>query len=167
MFREIELATIQVEAILDDYVLQADMQPRGDLGVYINDRNWGFVSFQNAELLPLSVQRRVEKVRRGQFIVNKQNLAILSLLREEQADQVQLLSATRPIVIYTSHFAVRGQLHVNTEAPQEDLLTDMHDYHGLTKATIYPLREAATAPTASVPLLFVRRQLVQAYHTQE
>jgi hypothetical protein len=167
MFREIELTTFQVEAILDAYVLRADMQPRGDLGVYINDRNWDFIPFQNAELLPLSVERRVEKVRRAQFVVNKHNLAVLSVLGEEQADQVQLLSATRAVVLYTSQFAVKGQLHVNTEAPQEDLLAELHDYHGLTKATVYPLREVATAPTASVPLLFVRRQLVQAYHAQE
>lgn len=167
MFREIELATIQVEVVSNDYVMQADMQPRGDLSVYMNDRNWGFIPFQNAELLPLSIDRRVEKVRRGQMIVNKRNLAILSLLREEQADKVQLLSATRQIVIYTSRFAVRGLLHVNTEAPKEDLLSEMHDYHGLTKATVYPLREVAKAPTSSVPLLFVRRQLVQAYHSQE
>lgn len=167
MFREIELATIQVEVITNDYVLQADMQPRGDVGVYINDRSWGFVPFRNAELLPLSLNRRVEKLRRGQVVVNKQNLAILSLLREEQVEQVQLLTATRPVVIYTSHFAVKGQLHVNPETPQEELLSDMHDYHGLTMATVYPLREVAAAPTASVPLLFVRRPLVQAYHTQE
>ena len=167
MFREIELTTIQVEAILDAYVLQADMQPRGELGVYLNDRNRGFIPFQNAELVPLYADRRVEKVRRGQFIVNKHNVAILSLLREDQADQVQLLSATRPVVLYTSHFAVNGQLHVNTEAPQEDLLSEMHDYHGLTMATLYPLRELAAAPTSSVPMLFVRRQFVQAYHTRE
>lgn len=167
MFREIELATIQVEVVSNDYVVQADMQPRGELSVYLNDRNRGFAPFKNVELSPLFVDRRVEKVRRGQLMVNKWNLVMLSLLRQEQADQVQLLSATRPIVIYTSHFAVRGQLHVSTEAPQEDLLSEVHDYHGLTRVTIYPLREVATAPTASVPLLFVRRQLVQAYHAQE
>jgi hypothetical protein len=167
MFREIELTTIQVEVVTNDYVLQADLQSRGDVGVYINDRSWGFIPFRNAELLPLSLKRRVEKVRRGQMVVNKRSLAILSLLREDQAEQVQLLTATRPVILYTSQFAVKGQLHVSPETPQEELLSDIHDYHGLTKATVYPLEEVATAPTASVPLLFVRRPLVQAYHTQE
>jgi hypothetical protein len=166
MFREIELETIQVEVILDDYVMQSDMQPRGDLGVYLNDRNWTFVPFQNAELLPLPMDRRVERVRRAQIVVNKQRMAVISVLREEQAEQIQLLSTTRPVVLYTSHFAVKGQLHVNTEAPQEDLLSEMHDFHGLTKVSVYPLREIATAPTASVPLLFIRRHLVQVYHSQ-
>lgn len=167
MFGEIELATIQVEAVTDDYVLHADMQPRGDLSVYLNDRNWGFLAFQNAELLPLHGDRKVEKLRRAQFVINKHTLAILSLLRDEQADQVQLLSSTRSVVLYTSHFAVGGQLHVNTEARPEDLLSDMHDYHALTKATVYPLRDVAAAPTQNVPLLFARRQLVQAYHMQQ
>jgi hypothetical protein len=112
------------------------------------------------------MDRRVERVRRAQIVVNKQRMAVISVLREEQAEQIQLLSTTRPVVLYTSHFAVKGQLHVNTEAPQEDLLSEMHDFHGLTKVSVYPLREIATAPTASVPLLFIRRHLVQVYHSQ-
>jgi hypothetical protein len=78
--------------------------------------------------------------------------------------EIHLQSSTRPIIIYTGSFAIQGKLHVPPDAPDEDLLDDMHDFFPVTAASIFPLRPVAALPTKEVPLLFVNRKAIQTYH---
>jgi len=163
VFRQIELATLQVEAILQNYVLRGELQPRGQLVAYLNDRNWTFLPFKNAVFSPLATDRRVGEIKQALSVINKKQLAALCVLTEEDAADVQLPSGTRPVVFYVAHFAVQGQLHVRPDAPDEDILDDLHDYFPITQATIFPVRPVAATPTRQVPLLLISRPLTQAY----
>jgi hypothetical protein len=163
VFRQIELATLQVEAILQDYFLRGELQPRGQLVAYLNDRNWTFVPFKNAVFSALAADRRVGEIKQSSAVINKNWLAALCVVEEAAAADVQLPSGTRPVVFYIAHFAVQGQLHVRPDAPDEDILDDMHDYFPITQATIFPVRPVAATPTRQVPLLLISRVLTQAY----
>jgi len=163
VFRQIELATLQVEAILQDYILRGELQPRGQLIAYLNDRNWTFVPFKNAVFSALAADRRVGEIKQSSAVINKNRLAALCVVEEEAAADVQLPSGTRPVVFYIAHFAVQGQLHVRPDAPDEDILDDLHDYFPITQATIFPVRPVAATPTRQVPLLLISRVLTQAY----
>ncbi len=163
MFREIELKTYKVEGILLDYVLRATLQPRGHLLAFMNDRNWEFVPFQDAELFPLAHDSKLGAMRKEHLSVNKQNLCFVSLLDSEAIPDIQIPIAHRSIIFHLGLFAVQGELHVTSDAPDEDLLDDLHDYFPVTAASIYPIRPVATPPSAKVPLLFISRQLIQAY----
>jgi hypothetical protein len=163
MFRQIELATLQIEAILQDYLLRGELQPRGQLVSYLNDRNWSFLPVRNAVFSALAADRRVGEIKQSASVINKRRLAILSVLDEEEAAEFQLPSGTRPVIFYVAQFAVQGQLHVRPDAPDEDILDDMHDYFPVTQASIFPVRPVAVAPTRQVPLLLISRPLTQAY----
>lgn len=164
MFREIELATFRVEAILQDYLYKADLQPRGDLLGYLNDRNWQFIPFRNGELHVLAADRRVGAMQQELATVNKLRLTLLSVLEKEQAANIHLQITTRPAVFYFDNIAVQGKLHVPPDAPDEDLLDELHDFFSVSDAVVFPIRPMAVEPTREVPLLFVNRLMIQSYH---
>ena len=163
MFREIELTTLRVEAILQDYMLRCDLQPRGHLISFLNDKNWTYIPVKNVVLSALAADRRVGEIKQAAASINKNRLAALSLLNEEEAAQVQLPLGERPVVFYIARFAVQGTLHVRSDAPDEDILDDLHDFFPVSKATIFPVRPVAATPVRQVPLLLISRPLVQAY----
>ena len=163
MFRDIQLKSYQIEALLLDYILKAKLQPRGHLLAFMNDRNWEFVPFQDAELFPLAHDSRIGGMRKELLSVNKQNLCFVSILDPEQVADVQIPVASRPIIFHLGLFAVQGDLHVTSDAPDEDLLDDLHDYFPVTSASIYPIRPVSSTPTSKVPMLFISRPLIQAY----
>jgi hypothetical protein len=155
--------TLRVEAILQDYMLRCDLQPRGQLISFMNDRNWTYIPVKNAVFGALDADRRVGEIKQAAASINKNRLAALSLLNEEEASQIQLPMGERPVIFYVAHFAVQGTLHVRSDAPDEDMLDDMHDFFPVSAATIFPVRPVAAIPTRQVPLLLIGRPLVQAY----
>jgi hypothetical protein len=166
MFRELTLTVYQVEAFSADFIYRASFKPRGAFLIYMNDRTRSFVPFDEVELFPLAVDRQVKGIKQGLMVVNKTSLHYLSIASPEQAQSVQVLQAKRPAVFYTSHLAIQGQLHVNADARDDDLLDDTRDYFALTDATVYPLRAMAVAPTRQVPLLLLNRPHIQSYHAR-
>ena len=163
MFREIKLKTYQVEAILSDYAIRGKFQPRGGFHAFLNDRNWEYIPFQDAELWPLSDDAKVGGMQKASLSINKRSLLIVSLLDDDQVSEIQVPVFHRPIIIHLGIFAVRGQLHVPSDAPDEDLMDELHDYFPVSGASIYPIRPVAFVPQKEVPLLFVSRTLIQAY----
>lgn len=166
MFREISLTSYQVEAFSADFLLRGEFKPRGPFLIYINDRARSFAPFDDIELFPVATDRQVKGIKQAVMVVNKTNLQIISLLKAEQLQSVQLLQTKRPVVFYTSHLAVQGQLHVNSDARDDDLLDDTREYFAVTEATVYPLRAMAVSPTRQVSLLMINRLHIQSYHVR-
>lgn len=167
MFGEIKLRSFQVEAVLNDFMLKAELQPRGQLAAFLNDRNWSFIPFVNGEWIPLAADRRVAGIKRTFTVVNKAHLSVISLLRAEEVADVTVPVTKRSVIFYLAQFAVQGQLHVSSDAPDEDLLDEMHDFYPLSEVSIYPLRPVASAPTVQVPMLWINRNLIQAYQVRQ
>lgn len=169
MFGGIErsLATFQVEALSAEYFLRGQFKPLGDLGVFLNDRRRDFIRLDDVELIPLVAGRQQRGVRREAVNVHKQTLLALSLTVADEAQGVQVLASKRPVVFYLGSLIVRGELHVNVDALDEDLLEDARDFHPVSKASIYCLQGGAAPFAREAPLLFVQRASVQAYHLYE
>ena len=167
MFAEIKLTSIGIEAIMVDHLVRGDIQSRGDMLVYLNDRNWPFLPIHNGELLPLSSDRRIGAMKPSITIVSKFNLEVLSVISEEDANNVRATHAIRPVLFILGNFVVQGDLHVREDAPDEDILDDMHDFFAVSHGSIFPIRSVASAPTEKVPLLFISRPAVQVYRVQE
>ncbi len=164
MFGELQLKTFQVEVVLDDHLIKAKIQPRGSMLVYLNDRRRPFLPFEEAEIYPLAVERQVNVVKQPDIVINKRFLKILSLVDEQEAQSEQLLASKRPVAFYAGEFVIQGQLHVNADAKDQDLLDETKDYFAMSEASIYPIKKIPTSPTRRVPLLFISRTLVQVYH---
>jgi hypothetical protein len=164
MFGELQLKTFQAEIVLEDYLIRAKLQPRGSMLVYLNDRQRPFLPFDDAEIYPMAADRQVNVIKQPEIVVKKRYLKILCLTDEEEAKQEQLLATKRPVAFYAGVFVIQGQLHVNADARDQDLLDETKDFFAMSQASIYPIKKVMTAPTRHVPLLFLSRSLVQVYH---
>jgi hypothetical protein len=165
MFGELKLDTYQVEVVLQDFLVRADFHPRGTVLTYLNDRSRPYIPFENADLFPLAADRQVGGLKQSGIItLNKSTILLLSILKGDQAEKVQVLAAKRPAILYAGFFAIQGQLHVNQDALNEDVLEETKEFFALSQASVFPLRPVASAPTRQVPLLLISRHAVQAYH---
>jgi len=167
MFGEITLASFETEAILGSYLLRGELQSRGDLFAFLNDRNWNFVPIHEGEVCPLSENRKFGAMKRSLTMVNKNHLESLSVLKEEDAKQVRLSIYQRPVLFILDRFVVQGDLRVSEDAPDVDVLDELHDFFPVTDVSIFPIQSVATTPTERVPLLFISRPAVQLYRIQE
>ncbi len=167
MFGELQLKTFQAEIVLEDYLIRAKIQPRGSMLVFLNDKQWPFLPLEDAEIYPLAVERQVNVIKQPSIVINNQYLKFISLTDEAEAKEEQLLASKRPVAFYTGVFVIQGQLHVNQDAKAQDLLDETKDYFAMSDASIYPIRKVLTPPTRRVPLLYLSRSLVQAYHSIE
>lgn len=164
MFGDLKLTAYQIEAALPDYLARGSFSPLGDLLTYINDRGRGNLRFNDLELLPLSPDRQFRGVKKETASLPKKNLLALNVVQPEQAQGVQLLQASRPVICYTAYYVVRGRLHINQEAPDDDLLDDTRDFMAFSQAEIVPLRRVAVKAARQAPLLFLNQSYIQLYH---
>jgi hypothetical protein len=166
MFGSLErnLETFRVEAFSLDYLVRAQLKPLGDLPNYLNDRRREFIRLDEAEVVPLVGDRHLRPIHREAVVLSKPNLQVLTIVETGDAVKTQILVTKRPVVIYLGQIIVRGQLHVNAEASELDLLDEARDFYPVTEANIYHLNSATPAYAREVPLLFVNRPLVQGYH---
>lgn len=157
----------KVEIAIPNFLVRATFQPRGDLMIFLNNLTYTSFSFSEVELLPLAAEYQIKGVKQPAMTINRSVMNFVSITEPDKASQIQLLQANRPVVFYTEWFAVRGNLHVNVEAPDDSLLDDKFEFFPLTEASIYPLRGLKAKPMAKVPALAINRKTILAYHTQK
>lgn len=88
-------------------------------------------------------------------------------MSDEDAQGEQLLASKRPTAFYVGTFVIQGQLHVNQDARDQDLLDETKDFFAISEASVYPINKVMTTPTRRVPLLYLSRTMVQGYHVVE
>lgn len=164
---EREIRVYQVEVLTGAYLFRARLEPFGELASFINDRRRTFISLHDVHIAPLDSQRRTTRVKRKEIIVNRGQILMVNLVESAESEDVQILAATRPTIFYLDQFAVEGQLHVNVDANDEDLLDEARDFYPVSEATIFPMITSASQPAQEVPLLFIRRAAVHAYQVRK
>lgn len=169
MFSKLQLniPTYRIEALLPDYIVRGGLRPLGNFLAYLNDPARSVFALQDVDLLAFRSDRQMRGVKRESMTISKPLLSFISFLDAEQASGVQLLQANRPVIIYAGSFAIQGRVHVNVDAKESDLLDDNWDFFAVSQAKVFPVRTVAVAPTREVPLLFINRPVVQAYHIHE
>jgi hypothetical protein len=165
---ELQLPTYRVEMMLPDFWVRANFKPLGPMLSYVNDRTRSSMRFEETELMPLAPDKQVGCIKQPKITVDKKNLVLIALLDGVDSGSVQLLQSKRPVIFYTSHFAIQGRLHINADARDDDLLDDGRDYAALTDVTLFPLRQlGTTALTRKPSLVLINQQYVQTYHVHK
>jgi hypothetical protein len=67
-------------------------------------------------------------------------------------------------VVYTTRYAIRGDLHINEDARDDDVFDETKEFFAMSGVTIYPIQVGRQSPVAKVPLLFINQRQVYAYH---
>ena len=166
MFAEIQFTSIKIETILADFVIRGELRSRGDIVIFLNDRNYPTFSLYDCELFPLAADRKVEIIRQELVTIDKTKVTAISVLDKDALERAQLPVTSRKVIIYGGQFAFYGMFHVQADSPDEDIFDETRDFFGLTKGSVYPLVPVGTEPYASSPLILINRQTVQAYSVQ-
>lgn len=164
MFGKLELPTFRVEVVLPGFWISAAFQPKGDLLIFMNDRRYDVVRFDAVEMVPMMPDAQVKGMKQEMMALNKNVISGIALLEPEKIGNLMLLASKRPFVVYTEWFAIRGDLHINADARDEDVFDETKNYFAVTDASIYPLRNVRKAPTRKVPLFIINRHAIYAYH---
>jgi hypothetical protein len=158
------IPTFHTEAVTTDYLIRGRFQPLGGVVAFLNDRSRRFTSFLETELLPLQVDRQMGAIKREEMTLHKNRFILLSFLEEGEVSEIQIMPSYRPVIFYLDHVAVHGDLHVNADAKDNDLLDELKDFYPLTNSSIFPIHPLAAKPTRQVPLCFVNMRYIYAYH---
>lgn len=153
-----------VELSIPSFLIKARFQPRGDMLIFLNNLTYLSFYFEDVEMLPLGTKYQFKGVKQPGMTINREAISFMSILDAKDLDKMQLLSAKRTIVCYTQWFAVRGDFHVNVEAPDENLFDEKYEFFPLTDATVYPLRKIMNKPVTKLPALLINRTAILGYH---
>lgn len=164
MFGKLELPVFRVEVIIPGFLVRAAFQPKGDLLIFMNDRRYDMARFDEAELHPIMPDAQVKGIKQEMMALNKRFISGIAMLEPERLQNVMLLATKRPFVVYTEWFAIRGDLHVNSDARDDDVFDETRDFFAITDASVYPVRTLRKAPTRKVPLIALNRHAIYAYH---
>lgn len=164
MFGDLELPTFTVEMITTRHWLRGEFQPRGDIIIYMNDRRHTFFRLDEAEMKPLTTAAQVRGFRQPMMSVSRRQLVAVSVLDDEIMEHVQLMQAKRPFIFYTEWFAIHGNLHINPDAPDEDVFDENHDFYAVSDASVFPIQAARQQPARRVKLLSLHKNAVHAHH---
>ncbi|MBE2223777.1 MAG: hypothetical protein IAF02_19715 [Anaerolineae bacterium] len=153
-----------VELGIPSFLVKARFQPRGDMLIFLNNRTYLSFYFEGIEMLPLGTKYQFKGMKQPGMTINREAISFMSILDKEKLAKMQFLAAKRTIVCYTEWFAIRGDLHVNVETPDENLFDEKYEFFPLTDVTIYPLRQIMNKPIQKVPALLLNRTTILGYH---
>ncbi len=161
---ELKFTSFAVETITPQFLLNGRFQPRGDLFIYLNDRRHLFFHFSETVFRPMLAAYQVNPVKLPDMNISWRHIVYMSLLEEDILENLQILQSKRPVAFYTDRFAIRGALHVNPDAHEQDLVDETRDFLVVTDAMIYPLRPVKAVPSKKAPLLALNRHHILGYH---
>lgn len=164
---ELNLTSFVVETITPQFLLRGNFEPRGDLFFFLNDRRHLFFHFSDVIFRPALADYQVNAIQRPSMNISWRQIIYMALLETDDVKDLQILQSKRSVVFYTDMLAIRGALHVNPDAHEQDLVDETRDFVVVTEATIYPLRPMKSTPTQKAPLLALNRHHILGYHLDE
>ena len=164
---ELQLPTLKIEVVTSQFLYHGLIQSRGELFTFLNDRRYYTFHIMDAAFRPLLEGYRINSLKQAGINVSWQDILYIALLQKEDLERVQLLQSERPVTFYMRNLAIRGNLRVNPDAHENDLLDETRDFLAVTEASIFSLRSLAMNPTARVPLLALNRHQIESYHVYQ
>lgn len=153
-----------VELGIPSFLVKTRFQPRGDLLIFLNNQTYLSFYFEDVEMLPLGTKYQFKGMKQPGITINREAISFVSILDESDLEKMQFLAAKRTVVYYTEWFAIRGDIHVNTETPDENIFDEKYEFFPLTDVTIFPLRKIMNKPQLKVPALMINRTAILGYH---
>jgi hypothetical protein len=164
MFGELDLPTFNVEVMLPGFLLRGEFEPKGDMQIYLNDHRYTVIRLNQAALYPTRPKAQIRGVKQPMIAASKTAVMAVSILEEADLEHITLLNAKRPFVVYTESYAIRGNLHINADARNDDVFDETKDFFAISQAAVYPIYASRQYPVAKVPLLLINQRQVYAYH---
>lgn len=164
MFGELNLHSFNVEIVSSGVLLRGAFEPKGDMLIYLNDKRYTVIRLDEVSLYPVAEGANIRGVKQPMMAITKASIQAVCVIDQVDMEHISLLSAKRPFVVYTSHYAIRGNLHVNADSRDDDIFDETKQFFGFSDVSIYPIYSGRYYPVAKVPALMINQQQILAYH---
>lgn len=158
---------IAVDVSTGNFLIRGGIEARGDLLVFLNDQNRASFPVINAQVMADGPEYKVSAMKQASFTVAQEHIAFVALSNAADVAKIQYIQSSRPVVFYTNWFAIRGNLHVSSEARDDELMDPTKDFFAVTNVTVYPIRKMTHQPQHNYPFAAVQRTGVVGYHVHE
>jgi hypothetical protein len=155
---------ISVDVSAGNFLVRGEIEPRGDLVVYMNDENNSSFAILNAQFMPDGPEYKVPTIKQASITVNQEHIAFVGVINEEDVARIQFVQAARTAVFYTNWFAIRGNLHVHGETKEDELMEPTKNFYIVTDVSIFPIRQTTHEPQRKYPLVILNRTEIIGYH---
>ena len=160
----IQFDPIAVDVSTGNFLIRGEVEARGDLVVFLNDHNRSSFPVRNAKFMPDGPEYKVAAMQQPSFTISQEHIAFVAMTNEADVEKVQFVNSSRTVVFYTNWFAIRGELHVSSEARDDELLDPTKDFFVITDVAVYPIREMTNKPKRRYPLAAIQRSGIVGYH---
>jgi hypothetical protein len=159
-----ELPVFFSEVITRDYRLHGGFQPIGPVLPYLNDGQWQYIQLRDTTLAAFDEENPMGKRHFPMMMVRKDDVVALSLLDEDAARTVKVLTTKHSMIVYTPRFVIKGDIHMHEDdIPLALFSSGTHDFVSVTNTSLYPLKRLQHAPSANRHITFLNRKNVNLY----
>lgn len=163
----IKVDPISIDVSAGNFLIRGSLEARGDLLVFLNDQNRSSFPVIDAQVMADGPEYKVSTMKQSSFTVSQEHIAFVAVTNEEDAAKVQYVQVSRPVVFYTNWFAIRGNLHVSSEARADELMDPTKEFFAVTDVSVFPIRKMTHQPQHNYPLLAIQRSGIVGYHIYE
>jgi len=148
-----------------EMILEGQMEPVGPLLDDLNDPTKSGILLHDVQVVPLVAGSSQSSFALETATAQKSDFHLVYLSDPQDHDALNLMKRTEPLIIYTSHFVIRGNLHMGGETRVRDLADGLPSlFLAVSAVTIYPLFQPAITIPKSYSLLLINKTLVRLYH---
>lgn len=163
----IQFDTISVDVSTGNFLIRGEVEARGDLMVFLNDHNRSSFPIRDAKFMPDGPEYKVPPMQQPNFTVSQEHVAFVAVIKDTAVEKIQFVNSSRTVVFYTNWFAIRGELHVSSEARDDELLDPTKEFFAVTDVAIYPIRQMTNKPQRRYPLVAIQRSGIVGYHVYQ
>ncbi len=164
---QVILTAHNVEIFTANYHLSGELHMRGAPGIFLNDALYPVFTLVGGVIHPLAQGTQIGAMNVTRFYVPKQSIEVVGLPEIDMAE-VQLMSSTRRLIVFTETYVVRGDFHTGPETASGDVFhVTSGPFFPATNVEIHAVRPTPTDVRRKMPLVYVYRDAVQVLYSQD
>ncbi len=159
------LTRYPVKVLTPAFLIHGQVEPKGTLLNYLNDRDNETVPFYEVTLYDLS--GKLKPTPHSMVVIRKVDICGLYLDDAKGRGDIQLLKRAEKVILHLPHLVCRGEIHLGSEARLQDLLDTMiGQFIALTGASVFPTIALPAEFPHQPELLLLHKDAVQAYYPE-
>jgi len=156
------------EVFTDTFKIEGKLEPMGDIINALDDKGRDCMPIHDATMTPISAHNPLSSIVIPELILNKQNLAFITLLDPSDYEDIRLQTNIAVLTAYTSSFAIQGEFHLGGEVRVRYFLDSVvAEYVPVTNAKLFPLVPPKANIATHRPFVIINTNFITMYHSED
>lgn len=156
------------EVFTDTFKIEGKLEPMGDIINALGDKRRDCMPIHDVTMTPISAHNPLSSIVIPGLILNKQNLAFVTLLDPSAYEDIRLQTNIAVLTAYTSSFAIQAEFHLGGEMRVRDFLDSLvAAFVAVTNAKLFPLVRPKANITTNHPFVILNTNFITMYHSED